>query len=819
LNYTLRQISEIVSGKLFGQVETHISKLFIDSRSFISDKQSLFVAIKGERNDGHQYIADLYNKGINNFIAEQIPKTTDSLKNANFIFVKDPLKALQQIAAHHRKQYTYPIVGITGSNGKTIIKEWIFQLLDSEKSIIRNPKSYNSQVGVPLSVLLLEKNYDFGIFEAGISQTGEMDKLKKIIHPDIGIFTNIGDAHQENFIDKEQKTREKLELFKGAKLLIYCKDHEIIDQVVTEAIDTKETKLFTWSFTDNADLRIADIRQEREKTTIPFRFKNINSQITIPFTDSASVENAIHALAFLLSQDLYHKKRAGNFSELQSVAMRLEIMPGTNNCTLINDSYNSDLNSIQIALDVLKRQNQHKKKSLIISDILQSGQNASELYAKLAQIIEKAGLHHIVLVGKQLKANAQLIKGKKQFFTDTDELLQSRTIKSFRNEAILIKAARKFEFDKISEALQQKTHRTVLEINMEALAHNLNFYRSKLKPETKIMAMVKAFSYGSGGHEIASWLEHHHVDYLGVAYADEGIALRKSGIGLPIMVMNPNFESFRSLIEYNLEPELYSFSSLEQFNEIARQNSINAWPVHLKIDTGMKRLGFEEQDIPRLKESLKRLKAIKIKSVFSHLVASDEAVHDEFTNKQITEFKQISKQIAEVLPYDFMRHIVNSSGIERFPVAHFDMVRLGIGLYGISPENQDKLMNIGTLKTKISQIKTLKAGETVGYSRKGKSLKETKIAILPIGYADGLNRKLSNGNGTVFIKGKFAPYIGNICMDMSMVDLSGIDASEGDEVIVFGQEIPITKLAKQIGTIPYELLTSISGRVKRVYLY
>jgi alanine racemase len=499
--------------------------------------------------------------------------------------------------------------------------------------------------------------------------------------------------------------------------------------------------------------------------------------------------------------------------------MRLEIMPGINNCTLINDSYNSDLNSIQIALDVLKRQNQHKKKSLIISDILQSGQNASKLYAKLAQIIEKAGLSHIILVGKQLKANAQLIKGKKHIFTDTEELLQSQIIKSFHNEAILIKAARKFEFDKISEALQQKTHRTVLEINMEALAHNLNFYRSKLKPGTKIMAMVKAFSYGSGGHEIAGWLEHHHVDYLGVAYADEGIALRKSGIGLPIMVMNPNFESFRSLIEYNLEPELYSFAALEQFNEIARQNSINAWPVHIKIDTGMKRLGFEAQDIPRLKESLKRLKAIKIKSIFSHLVASDEAAHDKFTNKQITEFKQISKQIAKVLPYDFMHHIVNSSGIERFPDAHFNMVRLGIGLYGISPKNQDKLMNIGTLKTKISQIKTLKAGETVGYNRKGKSLKKTKIAVLPIGYADGLNRKLSNGNGGVFVKGKFAPYIGNICMDMSMIDLSGIEANESDEVIIFGQEIPITKLAEQIGTIPYELLTGISGRVKRVYLY
>lgn len=819
MDYTLGQISEIVSGKLRGHAATRISKLFIDSRSFVYDKQSLFVAIKGERNDGHRYIGGLYNKGITNFIVEQVPNATPGLKDANFILVKDSLKALQQIAAHHRKQYTYPIIGITGSNGKTIVKEWLFQLLGSEKRIIRNPKSYNSQVGVPLSVLLLEKNYDFGIFEGGISQTGEMCKLEKIIRPDIGIFTNIGDAHQENFIDSEQKIKEKLQLFNNSNLLIYCKDHQELDQRITQKANAKKIKFFTWSVSAKADLTITKIKQSKNESSISFLFQEKTDKINIPFTDPASIENAIHVLAFLLSQDLYNKNTKDGFKQLQAVAMRLEIMPGTNNCTIINDSYNSDLNSIQIALDVLKRQQQHKKKSLIISDILQSGQNEKELYTKLAKIIEKADLNHIVLVGGRLKANAEIIKGKKSIFSDTGELLHSPIIKSFNEEAILIKGARKFRFDKISEALQQKTHRTVLEISMEALAHNLNFYRSKLKQATKIMAMVKAFSYGSGSYEIAAFLAHNRVDYLGVAYADEGVELRKSGINLPIMVMSPNFESFHSLISYNLEPELYSFTSLEQFNEIARQSTTNPWPVHLKIDTGMKRLGFEAHEIPQLIESLKKLKSIKVRSVFSHLVASDEAIHDKFTIKQIKDFVGISQQIGKILPYSFMRHIVNSSGIERFPDAHFDMVRLGIGLYGISPQNQSALVNIGALKTKISQIKTLKAGETVGYSRAGKSSQETRIAILPIGYADGLNRKLSNGNGSVFIKGKFAPYIGNICMDMSMIDLSDIVAKEGDEVVIFGKEVPITQLAKQTGTIPYEILAGISGRVKRVYLH
>jgi len=751
-------------------------------------------------------------------MVEYIPDELKGLKSANFILVKNTLKALQELAAYHRNQYAYPVVGITGSNGKTIVKEWLFQVLNEKKRIIRNPKSYNSQVGVPLSVMLMERNYDLAVFETGISQKGEMEKLEKIIAPDIGIFTNIGDAHQENFKDIEEKINEKIKLFCNTKLLIYCKDHHLIDEAVQREIKKNKKTVFTWSFSQKADLRIKKLKKEKGQTQILFRYNRHLSEIKIPFTDAASIENALHVLAFLLSQDLYDDTTAQTFTELSPVAMRLEIVPGINNCTLINDTYNSDLNSIQIALDVLNRQNQHQHKSLIISDVLQSGQEEKDLYRKLAGMINKAPLHRVVLVGDKLFRYRDFFKGNVRHFTGTEELLQSNLLKTFNNEAVLLKAARKFRFDRINELLQQKNHRTVLEINMENILHNLNYYRSLLKKSTKIMVMVKAFSYGSGSFEIASWLQHQKVDYLGVAYVDEGIELRKSGINLPIMVMNPNFESFRQLIEYKLEPEIYSFSALNEFNKTAQKYTVNPYPVHIKIDTGMRRLGFDVTETTLLIENLKISKFVKVQSVFSHLVASDEPQQDDFTKKQITDFKNTARKISKAINYSFDRHILNSSGIERFRNAQFEMVRLGIGLYGISPNNQDKLKNVSTLKTHISQIKEVKAGETVGYSRKGKIKKDTRVAILPIGYADGLNRKLSNGKGKVLINGKLAPFIGNICMDMSMINLKNILAKEGDEVIIFNEQLTVSQLAKLIGTIPYEVFTSISGRVKRVYL-
>ncbi len=816
--YSIEKIAQITNGKFFGNKDALISSILIDSRSLVLQENVLFVAIKGERNDGHYYIEELYRKGVQNFLIEYLPEKHQNLRNANFVLVKNTLHALQTLAAYHRKSFDYPVIGITGSNGKTILKEWIFQLLNDDMRIIRNPKSYNSQIGVALSVLLMRGDYDLAIFEAGISQYGEMQKLEKMIAPRIGIFTNIGDAHQENFKNIEEKIYEKLKLFYHSDLLIYCKDHKEIDKAVGKKINSQQTKTFTWSIKQDADLRILEIYKKNNQTKIVFSHQSISSSINIPFTDKASIENALHALAFLLSQNLFSPQKADYFADLNPVAMRLELVQGINNCTLINDTYNSDLNSIQIALDVLNRQNQHINKSLIISDVLQSAQNEKELYKQLALMINKAPLDKVVLVGKKLFKYRSLFKGNIQNFTNTEKLLQSQIPKYFQNQALLLKAARKFRFDRIIDLLQQKNHRTVLEISMENMLHNLNYYRSLLKKETQIMVMVKAFSYGSGSYEIALWLEHQKIDYLGVAYVDEGIELRKAGISLPIMVMNPNFESFPQLIEYKLEPEIYSFTSLHKFKLAAQKFSVNPYPIHIKIDTGMRRLGFDLNEIDKLIKELKHCKSVKIKSVFSHLVASDEAIQDKFTQKQIKEFKHASKKITDALSYKFSRHILNSSGIERFPDAQFEMVRLGIGLYGISPNNQNKLKNVSTLKTRISQIKKVKAGETIGYSRAGKIKKDTYIAILPIGYADGLNRKLSNGKGKVFLHGKYVPFIGNICMDMSMIELKNISAVEGDEVIIFGEQPTVNQLAKQIETIPYEIFTSISSRVKRVYL-
>jgi len=817
LNYSVKKILEITNADLIGRQATVIFKIIIDSRSFIADANTLFVAIKGERHNGHDFINELYKNGIINFLVQDLPQNYKSFKNANFIIVKNSLKAFQQIAHYHRNTIDYPIVGITGSNGKTIVKEWIFQILNNEKLIVRNPKSYNSQVGVPLSLLFLEKNYDFGIFEAGISQPNEMQKLQKMINPNIGVFTNIGDAHQENFSSIEEKIKEKLLLFEKSNIIIYCKDYKQIHKVISNT-ENYSNKTFTWSFNYGADLYVENVENQQSKTKIKSVFQNKNIEIEIPFINKASIKNAIHTLAFLLANNLFNANTQEKFKHLSNVEMRLEIIKGINNCTLINDSYNSDLNSIQIAIEVLEQQNQNRNKTIILSDIEQSGKSETELYKTISKIINLSGIDKIIGIGKNILKYSDKFNKEKHFFNSTKEFLQSKLIKNFNNEAILIKGARHFTFERIIEILQKKNHRTQLEISLEAIIHNLNYFRSLIHKKTKIMIMVKAFSYGSGSHEIARLLQHQKVDYLGVAYTDEGVELRKAGISLPIMVMNPDFENFKNIIEYNLEPEIYSFKSLTEFNKLALRNSVGSYPVHIKIDTGMKRLGFENQDINKLIDEIKKSKSLKIKSVFSHLVASDDKKHDKFTKKQISDFNSIANNIEKGINYKFTQHILNSSGIERFAEAQFDMVRLGIGLYGISCINKNNVKNISTLKTRISQIKTIKANETIGYSRKGKVDKETKIAIIPIGYADGLNRKLSNKIGYVLIRGKKAKVIGNICMDMCMIDLTGINAKENDEVIIFGEDLPIDEIAKKLETIPYEILTSISQRVKRIYL-
>ncbi|MFL5764584.1 MAG: bifunctional UDP-N-acetylmuramoyl-tripeptide:D-alanyl-D-alanine ligase/alanine racemase [Bacteroidia bacterium] len=824
MNYTISDISNIINGKLSGTGDhsSPIRNLLIDSRKLSNAETSLFFAIRGERHDGHAYLTDLYEKGVRNFVVSTLPLNTDLYSASSFVLVEDTLAALQHLCAYHRRQFSIPVIGITGSNGKTIVKEWLFQLMREDKNIVRSPKSFNSQVGVPLSVWQISEEHNLGIFEAGISQPDEMELLEKIIDPTIGLITNIGQAHDENFDNQKQKVEEKLKLFPGAEVLIYCKDYLQIHDSINNDKTFAGTKLFTWSKKLRADLLIGRITKSSTECEIQGVFKNDFIRIQIPFTDEASIENAIHCWAVMLYLGYENSVVAERMKFLSPVAMRLELKEGINNCSIINDSYNSDLGSLAIALDFLNQQKQHPKKTLILSDILQSGQNDETLYKEVAELIHKKGISRLIGIGEGISSQADRFDVEKSFYRSTAEFLQQFNNSFFRDETILLKGARAFGFEAISKVIQQKAHETVLEINLNAIVHNLNYFRSRIKADTKIMAMVKAFSYGSGSFEIANILQFHRVDYLAVAYADEGIELRKAGITMPIMVMNPEEQSYDAMIQYNLEPEIYSFRVLGLFEETLKRserNNAKPIPIHLKLDTGMHRLGFEEDEVNELIVRISNNKHLTIRSVFSHLAASDEKEHDEFTWQQIKKLNAMSEKIKTHFNYPILKHILNSAGISRFPDAQFEMVRLGIGLYGIGANatEQAQLQNVSTLKTSISQIKNIPANETIGYSRKGFASRDIQIATVPIGYADGLSRKLSNGVGKMIVRGKPAPIIGNVCMDMCMIDITDIHANENDEVIVFGDAHPITQVARDIGTIPYEVLTNVSRRVKRVY--
>ncbi len=830
---TISYIEKIIDGRFLGRHSNPlINHLLIDSRNVSFPEDSVFFAIKGNTHNGNDYIDELYKKGVRCFIVTEPPKSTAPYQDANFVLVPDAVEALQKLVAHHRKQFSVPVIGVTGSNGKTIVKEWLYQLLWHDHHIVRSPKSYNSQVGVPLSVWQMDKSHQMGIFEAGISQPEEMANIEPIIHPSIGIFTNIGPAHDEGFDDINQKIEEKLRLFKHAETLIYCKDYPELHAYIYALQNTEKTlfsrtiynyETLTWSRKQKADLQITSIHKEETFTIIKAVFKKELISIQIPFSDEASIENAIHCWLLMLHLKYDFATIATRMKHLSRVAMRLELKAGINNCTIINDAYNSDINSLAIALDFLEHQNQHEQKTIILSDILESGEDAEILCQKMAELIRSKKINRLLGVGIELFNCKALFEGTPaQFFLTTQNLLDADI--AFGNETILVKGARHFEFERIVKSLSQKTHSTVLEIELTAIGHNLRTYRKLLKADTKIMIMVKALSYGSGSFEIANVLQFNKVDYLAVAYEDEGIALRNAGITLPIMVMNPNPKSFDLMVQHRLEPEIYSLSHLNRFLEFLQTAVTNItlpYPVHLKMDTGMHRLGFEKEDLPQLIKRLINSPYIKVVSAFSHLAASEDEQHDDFSYEQIVLFKELHTKLVDGLGYPIMHHILNSAGIIRF--AHeleTDMVRLGLGLYGIDSTGvlDTHLQNVSTLKTYISQIKTIKAGETIGYGRLGKAKRKTTIATVGIGYGDGLSRQLGNGKGKMLVKGKAAPIIGNVCMDMCMLDVSKIkNVNEGDEVIVFGKAHPINQLAKWQNTIPYEIMTGISGRVKRVY--
>jgi Alr-MurF fusion protein len=816
--YSTGSITEITGGRLEGDSGIIIRQLLIDSRSASVSPSALFIAIPGKQHDGHRYIPELYQRGVRAFVVSSMQDTYRKMADTGFILVNDTLQALQDIARFHRKQFTCPVIAIAGSNGKTIVKEWLYHCLSEIFNITRSPKSYNSQVGVPLSLWLMDEHTELGIFEAGISLPGEMPKLQPMIAPSIGIFTNIGEAHQENFSNIEDKVREKLSLFQGCETLVYCCENTLIADAIEQAPELKGLRLFGWSLHGKGTVNITHLKQT-EQTTCRLSYNAITLDVAIPFIDSASVENALHCAALMLLMGISPETIRSGLKDLPPIAMRLEQKSAINGCTLINDSYNSDVNSLSIALELLNRQWQHKRKTLILSDILQSGKESNALYSLVADLVQEKGVSRIIGIGTDISKNAGLFAIPAKFYETTQAFLADFNPGEFRDEAILIKGSRKYAFEKITAGLEQKKHTTSIEINLDALVHNLNYFRSLLRPGIRTMVMVKALSYGSGRHEIAGILQYQRVDYLGVAIADEGVSLRESGITLPIMVMNPEPESFDTMIHYRLEPEIYSFRILNMFHKVAGRNQEIGYPVHIKIDSGMHRMGFLPSETEQLCRDLVHLKHIRVSSVFSHLAGSDEEVLDDFTRKQIQVFSTISGQITKALGYNVIRHILNTSGIERFPEAQFDMVRLGIGLYGISSSNPGKLLPVSTLKSTILQIKPVQPGESVGYGRQGRPIKPSQIAVVPIGYADGLNRRMGNGIGKFLVKGQLAPTVGSICMDMTMIDVTGLGAVEGDEVVIFGDNPPITALAADLGTIPYEVLTGISERVKRVYIH
>ncbi|AWK07370.1 bifunctional UDP-N-acetylmuramoyl-tripeptide:D-alanyl-D-alanine ligase/alanine racemase [Flavobacterium crocinum] len=821
MSLNLKSLISVLNAKCEGlENDVFIDHISIDSRSLQNGSQTLFFALTGVNNDAHLFIPDLIEKGVQNFVVHYIPKELPG--KANFLVVENTLDALQEFAAYYRNLFHFPIIGLTGSNGKTIVKEWLNFLLSPDYNIIRSPKSYNSQVGVPLSVIAINEKHNLGIFEAGISTVNEMAKLEKIIKPNIGVLTNIGSAHDEGFLNLVQKIDEKLLLFKDCPVIIYQKT-EVVDSCLTQFAAEymmHPRKLFSWSFTDkSADVFILKKESKNDHTNIQYQYQNETFALEIPFSDSASIENAISCLLVLLHFKYDQTTIQNRIEMLYPVRMRLEVKNGINNCSIIDDSYSSDFQSLKIALDFLESQTKkNASKTVILSDIFQSGFSNEELYSKVAQLIVDNKINRVIGIGATISSFAAKFPNS-QMFQNTAAFIQSIESLNFQNETILIKGARSFEFEEIVSLLEEKTHETVLEINLDAISHNFNYFKSKLAPNVKMMVMVKAFGYGNGGLEIAKLLEHHKVDYLGVAFADEGISLKNGGIKLPIMVLNPESTSFPSIIQYQLEPEIYSIKGLNAFLKIAREKKLKDFPIHIKIDTGMHRLGFEENTIEELIETLKGNSTVRVQSILSHLATSDDPKHYDFVNKQIALFEKLSSRLMNELNINPIRHILNTSGISNFPDSQYNMVRLGIGLYGVSndPAEQKYLENVGTLKSIISQVRNIPAGDSVGYGRRFMANKETKIATIPIGYADGISRLWGNEVGFVNIKNQKAPIVGSVCMDMLMVNVSEIDCKEGDPVIIFGESPTVIEMAEALKTIPYEIMTSISQRVKRVF--
>jgi alanine racemase len=872
MTYNIVKIATLIGARRYGTTDANIGWLLTDSRSLCFPEQTLFFALRTKRNDGHKYIEDLYRRGVRNFVVESLPTApsqggrdwTTAYPEANFLKVPSPLAALQRLAERHRDEFNIPIIGVTGSNGKTWVKEWLYQILsgvncsvlsdatqlstlNTKQSITRSPRSYNSQIGVPLSVWLLNENTRIGIFEAGISQPGEMLSLRDIIQPTIGVFTSLGMAHQENFRSLDEKCMEKLQLFHDAEVIVYPSDDDTVSRCVRRS--QYQGERIGWSrYSEKAPMFV-----KTEGRRVSYKYKEVEGSYEIPFIDEASIENSITCATVALYLGLTPEQIAQRMARLEPIAMRLEVKEGQRGLTLINDSYNNDVNSLDIALDFMSRREQPTangqkpkvRKTLILSDIYQSGELPAELYGEVAELMQKHGIDRFIGIGPEISSQASVLTSHRlpssprgavqrtegweltsHFFDDVDQFLQSSLLRSLHDEMVLLKGARAFGFERITEQLEQKVHETILEVDLNAVVNNLNHFRSLMKPETKMVCMIKADAYGAGAIEVAKTLQEHRVDYLAVATADEGAELRRAGITQNIMVMNPEMSSFKTLFDYDLEPEVYSFRLMDALIRAARAQGITGWPVHIKLDTGMHRLGFNTIEISELIARLKAQQAIIPRSVFSHFVGSDSDDFDKFSALQFERFDKASLQLQAAFSHKILRHIDNSAGIEHFPERQLDMCRLGIGLYGVEPYAaanaspftlHSSLQPVSTLKTTILQIRNVQKDETVGYSRKGVLTRDSRIAAIPIGYADGLDRHLGNRHGYCIVNGQKAEYVGNICMDVALIDVTDIPCEEGDQVEIFGRQLPVSVLSDILGTIPYEVLTSVSNRVKRVY--
>ena len=807
----MNEITEIINGTLHSGIPVEITEYSIDSRSVVTPEHTLFFALTGNNHNGHDYLRTLYTDGVRAFVISEFREEFNQLTGANFIVVENVLTALQQLAAHHRQHTQAEVIGITGSNGKTVVKEWLYQLLVNDHAVYRSPRSYNSQVGVPLSLLGIDPKTEIAIIEAGISQKGEMQHLQQMIQPTIGIFTHLGDAHGENFASREEKLAEKAQLFTSCQWVI-GQTGEALEYIKTRVPST--TSFLLWGEDPKADIHVKTMNIALGHREVQVTFGNKHFILDIPFPDIASYENCMNAVSILLLKQYSPDVITSRVQQLSAIAMRMEIKDGINNCTLVNDYYNSDPSSFQLALNILATQDASKERVVILSDFMDTGKAGDDLYPSIAETLRQANISLFIGIGKHLSGHRHDFSANSRFYEDTEHFLRQEERDNFNNQIILIKGARAFQFEYIAGFLQKQSHSTILEVDLDAMVHNLNHFRSLT--DAHIAVMVKAFSYGSGSREIASLLQYHRVDYLMVAFADEGIELRAAGITIPIAVMNPEREAFDNMIMFNLEPEIYALDILEDFNRALNKHGIKRFPVHIKLNTGMNRSGFDEQDLTQLLEFFKTERSVYIRSMFSHLAGSDETMHDEFTLGQIHLFERMTERIQAQFNYKIWRHILNSAGIERFPQYHFDMVRLGIGLHGISATHAN-LQPVSSFKTYISSIREVPEGQSIGYGRKSYTTRPSRIAVIPVGYADGLNRHLSNRVGNVFVKGERVPIIGNICMDTCMIDVTDTNATVGDEVEIFGKHILVTELSEQLGTIPYEILTGISHRVKRVY--